>query len=53
MANFKKPGKKVIGAGERDLEKGILGPRGYNIVKGSEDVIKGEKIDRSAKRKRK
>lgn len=53
MANLKKSGKKDIRTGEKDIAKGVLGPRGYNIVKGTDDIIRGEKRIRKAERKRK
>lgn len=46
MANFKKAGKKEIRSGERDVAKGVLGPRGYDIVKGTDKIIKGETRER-------
>ena len=53
MANFKKSGKKEIRTGEKDIAKGVLGPRGYNIAKGADNIIKGEKRVRKADRKQK
>ena len=49
----RKPGSGDIKAGERDLERGVLGTRGYNLLKGAKDIEQGIKKDRRARRKEK
>ncbi len=51
MFAARKPGNKKIKTGERDLEKGVLGPRGYNIFQGTKDVYQGEKANRKARKR--
>jgi hypothetical protein len=51
MATRRSPGKKKIKSGERDLEKGVLGQRGYNIFRGTKDIYQGEKANRKARKK--
>ena len=50
MANSRKPGKNEIKSGERDIAKGILGRRDYDIAVGTDKIIKGEMRKREYKR---
>lgn len=51
MANVRKPGRKDIKTGERDLEKSIVGKRGIEAIEGTKDIITGIKKDRKSKRR--
>ncbi|MBX8632766.1 MAG: hypothetical protein J9259_09695 [Thermoplasmata archaeon YP2-bin.285] len=48
----KRLGNRDIRAGEKAIEKGLLGPRGYGVLKGTEDVAKGISKDRMSRKKK-